>query len=331
MPEEPLVSVILPCYNCEKYVEKAIVSILNQTYKNIEIIITDDCSTDNTLSIIETLAKQDKRIILIRNKSNLKIIETLNNSIDIAHGRYIARMDADDISLPKRIEKQVHFLEYHPEYAICGTNAWHINKSGRIIGTSILPYTSEEIERTKFFGNPFYHSSVMIKKDLINLSRYNSNYIHAEDYELWLSLLLEYKGANLRDRLIKYRIHGDSVCHKYKYEQNETLVNIFSKYLTYGNFDIARLYVYCFYFRIDNTSQLKLDNMLILSKNKNITNMNGYNFYVLYKYFRYFLKNKRMIVFINSLSFFEKIVFLFKLILYSGHSIIFRIHNLFLK
>ena len=95
----PLVSVIIPCYNAEKYVESAIRSIMNQTYKNLEIIITDDCSTDDTLEILQKLAKEDSRIKLYKNETNLKIVKTLNNMISQANGKYIARMDADDISL----------------------------------------------------------------------------------------------------------------------------------------------------------------------------------------------------------------------------------------
>ena len=111
----PLVSVIIPCYNAEKYVEEAVRSIMTQRYKNIEILVTEDCSTDNTLKILKNLEKEDSRIKVIQNKKNLKIVKSLNNMINIAQGKYIARMDADDISLPERIEKQVRFMEENPD------------------------------------------------------------------------------------------------------------------------------------------------------------------------------------------------------------------------
>ena len=114
----PLVSVIIPCYNAEKYVEEAVRSIMTQTYKNIEILVTEDCSTDNTLKILKNLEKEDSRIKVIQNKKNLKIVKSLNNMINIAQGKYIARMDADDISLPERIEKQVRFMEENPEPSV---------------------------------------------------------------------------------------------------------------------------------------------------------------------------------------------------------------------
>ena len=101
--ESPLVSVIIPCYNCIKYVEEAVMSIVNQTYQNMEILITDDCSSDGTYEILKKLAKLDKRIKLYRNQKNEKIIETLNKMIHKSKGKYIARMDSDDISVLTRI------------------------------------------------------------------------------------------------------------------------------------------------------------------------------------------------------------------------------------
>jgi glycosyltransferase involved in cell wall biosynthesis len=331
MSENSLVSIIMPCYNCEKYVETAIRSILNQTYNNMEIIITDDCSIDNTSSIIESLAINDKRITFVKNKSNLELITSLNNSLDIAHGKYIARMDADDISLPDRIEKQVYFLETHPEYVICGTGAWHINSSDKIVDMSIIPLTSEEIENSKFFGSPFYHPSIMIKKEIKELLKYDLNYIYAEDYALWLSILKNHRGMNLKERLIKYRIHEDSVSNKNKNKQSETLVNIFSKHLTGGDFSLARLYVYNFYAFSGKTNDLRLDNTLIAIKEKYATNLRGYNFYIYYKYFRYFLRNKRMSAFINNLSLSEQTIFFFKLSLYFLYALGLKIYNIIIK
>ncbi len=123
--KQPLVSVIIPCYNAEKYVEQAVRSIMNQTYKNLEILITDDCSTDASFAILQKLAEEDARIKLFRNTENQKIVRTLNALVERATGKYMARMDADDISLAKRFERQAAFLEANPDIAICGTNAWH--------------------------------------------------------------------------------------------------------------------------------------------------------------------------------------------------------------
>lgn len=145
----PLVSVIIPCYNAERFVEKAVRSIMDQTYHNLEIICCDDCSSDSTYVILKKLATSDARIKLMKNEVNLGIVRTLNILVKHAHGKYIARMDADDISLPRRIAKQVKFLEIHADYAMCGTNAWHIDEDDRKIGRSFLSISNFEIQRTK--------------------------------------------------------------------------------------------------------------------------------------------------------------------------------------
>ena len=112
---EKLVSVIIPCYNAEKYLRESVESIINQSYPNLEIICIDDCSTDSTLAILEELASRDARVKVLHNSRNMKIASSLNRGLEYSTGEYIARMDADDIALPKRIEKQVDYLEKNKE------------------------------------------------------------------------------------------------------------------------------------------------------------------------------------------------------------------------
>ena len=119
--ELPLISVIMPCYNREKYIVEAIESILNQTYTNFEFIIIDDCSTDNTFEIVKEYAKKDNRILALKKDKNYCYVHSLNKGIEIAKGKYIARMDDDDISLPERFEKQVEFLEKNEDIIALGT------------------------------------------------------------------------------------------------------------------------------------------------------------------------------------------------------------------
>lgn len=215
----PLVSVIIPAYNAEKYVEHAVRSIMNQTYKNLEILVTDDCSTDNTLDILQKLAEEDARISIHHNEQNKKIVQTLNELVERAKGKYIARMDADDLALHNRIEKQIDYLETHSEIGICGTNAWHINESDKIIGISRLPETNEEIQKFKIYKCPLYHPSVVVRKDLLFKNRYDERYIHSEDYELWVRLSTKTKIYNLKERLLYYRIHTSQISKKYTNEQ----------------------------------------------------------------------------------------------------------------
>jgi glycosyltransferase involved in cell wall biosynthesis len=226
----PLVSVILPCYNCSKYIEEAILSIINQTYKNLEIIITDDCSTDNSLQIIESLAKIDNRIIVIKNRENLKLIKTLNNMIDMAHGKYIARMDGDDISMVDRISRQVSFLERHNDFAVCGCQVIHIDENNNCIKKTLMPGRNTAIQSVKYYRTPFYHPSVMIRKGCLSTNPYNETYIGAEDYGLWLKILKNHKGHNLSRRLLKYRIHQKQISQSNNQRETiNTIKNIFDK------------------------------------------------------------------------------------------------------
>ena len=174
---QPLVSVIIPVYNAEKYVEQAVRSILNQTYQNLEILITDDCSADGSFAILQKLAEEDARIKLFRNEHNQKIVCTLNALVERATGKYIARMDADDISLAKRIEKQVAFLEANPCIAICGTNAWHIDEKGKRTKKTCLPLTAEDNQFFLQFYSTFYHPTVMFRSQVYKQNLYSQDFL----------------------------------------------------------------------------------------------------------------------------------------------------------
>ena len=228
----PLVSVIIPCYNTEKYVEQAVRSIMNQTYKNLEIILTDDCSTDGTFTILQKLAEEDSRIKLNRNETNLKIVKTLNNMILQATGKYIARMDADDISLPERIEKQVDFLEQNSDFSFCGSNAFLIDESGKKKGKTLLPVDADENRYFLKFYSTFFHPTVMIRSEIYKQNLYDENFLYGEDYELWCRLIFEenLKGFNLKERLFLYRIFNNQSSEKHRKEQNDSSAKIFDKY-----------------------------------------------------------------------------------------------------
>ncbi|MDP8098748.1 glycosyltransferase family 2 protein [Pasteurella atlantica] len=210
-----LVSVIIPCYNCELYVEEAVRSIINQTYQNLEILVINDGSSDKTESILLKLSEEDSRVKYIKNKENIRLIATLNKGLSLANGEYIARMDADDISLPSRIEKQVAFLEENSDVAICGTNSLHIDENNMIIGHSLMPQDDKAVKIFAKYASPFIHPSVMLRAEQIKGFSYDANYIHAEDFKLWLDILAEYKGYNLKERLIAYRYISTSISHTF--------------------------------------------------------------------------------------------------------------------
>lgn len=221
----PLVSVIIPVYNCEKYVESSVRSIMNQSYRNLEIIITDDCSTDSSYIILEKLSKEDKRIILIKNNINLKIVKTLNNMIAISNGKYIARMDADDISHINRIEKQVDFLEKHTDYSFCGTQSFFIDENNCYLWKSMLPESYKDIKLFSNYSNPFAHPSILAKSECFKSDNYDEEFLYAEDFHLWKIFLKKYKAANLCERLLYYRILNTSISRNNDSKQKQNFID----------------------------------------------------------------------------------------------------------
>jgi glycosyltransferase involved in cell wall biosynthesis len=198
----PAISVVMPVYNGEKYLREAIDSILSQTYTDFEFIILNDGSTDKTEEII--LSYTDPRIVYVKNEDNLQIVKTLNKGIGIAKGKYIARMDADDISLPERFEKQFKFMEENPEVGVCG--AW-IETFGNQSLFWQYPVNHNEIRISLLFYSCMGHPTVMIRNDFRDLLFYDQNYNKAEDYELWQRLVRITKFHNLPFFLLKYRLH----------------------------------------------------------------------------------------------------------------------------
>ena len=211
---KPLVSVIMPVYNGEKYVKEAIESILNQTYKNFEFIIIDDCSTDTTPEILRSFS--DSRIRSVTNEYNLRIAKSLNIGMEIARGKYIARMDADDISYPDRLYKQVDFLEKNPEIGMVGTGIKLFGEMNRI---KLRPETFEENQIRLLFQTCCTHPSIMFRKLLIqNFNiQYSSEFVPTEDYLFIFDFSKISRINNLKEVLFKYRTFSKIISdEKYK-------------------------------------------------------------------------------------------------------------------
>ncbi len=210
--DNPPISVLMSVYNGDKYLKKAIESILKQTFSNFEFIIVNDGSADNSIEIIKSF--NDPRIKIINNKKNLGLIKSLNIGLKQAKGKYIARLDADDIALKNRLEKQFNYLEKNKDITLIGGGAEIINSEGKYIREK-LPITNFDQIRfwTLFFGNPFLHSSIFFKKkDIDSINGYSHTYKHVEDYDLYLRLIKNgYKIINLPEIFIKYRIHNQSI------------------------------------------------------------------------------------------------------------------------
>ena len=208
----PKISVIMPAYNVEKYIAEAIESILNQTFKDFEFIIIDDGSTDRTWEIIQEYSKKDSRIIAFKNKRNLKICKTLNKGIEIARGKYIARMDADDWSYPDRLEKQYKFMEENPEIVISGGTMEVCNEKMEVLNQRKYNLSDEAIRKKLFRYSPFCHPCTIYKKRVAKkMGGYNEYLFDAEDYDFYFRLGLYGKFGNLPDVIFKLRTRSQSV------------------------------------------------------------------------------------------------------------------------
>jgi len=206
----PVISVIFSVYNGALYLREAIISILNQTYRDFEFIIVDDGSTDITSQILDEFT--DDRIIRLNNSANLGLVTSLNRALAVAKGEIIARMDADDISLPDRFQKQLAYLEKHPEIGVLGTAMVQVDEQGRHISTLIPPLKHELILWQTLFGCAIFHATVMMRRqELLKAGGYDANFIHSEDLELWSRLFSKTKFANLTDVLYIRRLHRRSI------------------------------------------------------------------------------------------------------------------------
>ena len=210
------VSVVLSAYNSEKFLKQALESILNQSYKEYEFIILDDASTDSTKKIIQNLTNKDARIIAVYNDINKGLTTNLNKAISLAKGAYIARMDADDIAFPARIEKQVMFLDNNPEIDIVGTAAIDIDENANEIQLRTSPQFHDDIIALLPKANPMIHSTVVFRKNsFASIGFYNEAYRTTQDYEMWFRAAGKgLRFHNLQETLLKYRM--DNNYHKRK-------------------------------------------------------------------------------------------------------------------
>ena len=202
---DPLLTVILPVYNAELYLKECLESLKAQTFRDFEVLIFDDASTDRSNGIL--MAFDDPRFHVERSRKNQGYAVYLNQGIEKARGRYIARMDADDICHPERLQKQFEFLESHPEVGICGTG---YQVFGSVEEKEFQkPLQDAEIRWRLMLDNPFQHPTVMMRRSVLidHALRYREDLMPTEDYELWSRLLEVTKGANLSEVLLRYRFH----------------------------------------------------------------------------------------------------------------------------
>lgn len=229
IPGAPLVSVLMPCFNVSAYLKLCIDSILNQSYTNFELVIIDDGSKDSTVEIIKSYT--DKRIRLLINKENRGISHTLNKGIKTVKGKYIARMDADDIMSRDRLAFQVDFLEKNTSYGMVG--AWHevIDSDGMVIKRLQRATESQHLKLQLYFNNPFIHSAITMRTELVKQFKYDPKFELCEDYDLWTRIAAVTEVANVPHYLLQYRIHNKNVSVSNPNLLKQNVLNLLSREL----------------------------------------------------------------------------------------------------
>lgn len=213
----PKISVLMSVYNSENFIEEAMDSLLGQKFRDMEILVVDDASEDSSLRILERYTKLDKRVKLFKNNENKGLTKSLNFLLEKAKGEFIARMDADDISLPERLYEEYNYLKKNRDIFLIGTGAYNINEKGIILFKSEPLTTSEEIAETLPSGNCIYHPSIMFRNEGY---QYREKFIFSQDYDFYLTLLsIGKKLSNLETHLVKYRVNSSSISNKKGYLQ----------------------------------------------------------------------------------------------------------------
>ena len=203
----PRVSVVMAVYNASEFLREAVGSVLNQTYRNFELIVVDDASPDDSLSIVEGMS--DPRIRIIKHAKNVGAALSRNDALEAAKGDLIAIMDADDVAAPSRLEKQVAFLDSHPDVGVVGCGVYNsIDTTGAVLCTSFLPTDNETLQRTLMERWCFLHPSITFRKSLYKVvGGYRKPFEPAEDHDLLLRMLEHSKAANLSECLMRYRVN----------------------------------------------------------------------------------------------------------------------------
>ena len=236
MKGKPIISVLMSVYKEKpEWLEESINSVLNQTFENFEfIIVNDNPEGIEQKKVLDKYQKLDSRIVLISNPYNLGLPKSLNIGLEKVRGKYVARMDADDISLPNRFKLQYDFLENNLDYGICGTYARYMNEKSKVGLKVRLGYTDKKLKARLLFYTPFMHPSVMVRSGIICQLKYDEYFRVAQDIDLWLRMSKETKFYNIPTVLLYYRIHEQNSNKREKKKlQNDILKKIASERFDY--------------------------------------------------------------------------------------------------
>src|SRR5919106_3261019 len=230
MISTPKVSVVMPAYNAAVYLDEAVTSILNQTFREFEFIIINDGSTDDTASILDKYEKSDTRIS-VYHQENQGMIAALNRGCRLARGEYIARMDADDVSFRDRLEKQVEYIEKHPQIGILGT--WICReKDGSMAGNWCPSTNSKILKWDNFFGVCVAHATVLMRRDVIErLNFYRPEAIDGEDGDLWLRASAITEFGNVPEVLYRVRVWPGSTSQLLSQSRRDVHVRLLTSFI----------------------------------------------------------------------------------------------------
>ena len=257
MKTTPEISLIMSVYNGEDYLSEAIESVLNQTFRDFELIVINDCSTDSTPEILKKYAERDERVKVYTNEVNLRLPSSLNKAIELAKGKYIARMDADDICLAQRLERQYDFMENNPSVALSSCRFMTLKNGVISSGGCGGKCDNESIKALLLVTNPILHPGIIAKADAIRSLGYDKNFTCTEDMELWTRFALaDYKIEIMPEYLMIYRLHDKQITETTLAKQHKEVVavqkNYCGKLLGAMNQEQEEFYIKGIYFR-ENT------------------------------------------------------------------------------
>jgi glycosyltransferase involved in cell wall biosynthesis len=229
VPRAPLVTVLLAVHDGEPYVQAALASVLGQTVSDLELLVVDDASGDGTPGILADL--EDSRVRMLRNDEQRGLAASLNRGLDEARGTYVARLDADDVAMPRRLERQLARIRSAPNVAVVGSAVLELDEAWRVGAVHAMPTGVAELRWSSLFSSPFFHPSVLVERDVLerNVLRYDTTFEESEDYDLWARLLEVGEGDNLPDPLVLYRVHPEQASQRRRALQRECQLRVASR------------------------------------------------------------------------------------------------------
>ena len=254
MSKTPDISLIMSVYNGEDYLAEAIESVVNQTFTNWELVVINDCSTDSTAEILNKYALSDNRIKVHTNEVNLRLPSSLNKALTLVEGKYVARMDADDICLPDRLEKQYDFMEKNPDVALSSCRFITLKNNVYSSGGCGGKCDSESVKTLLLVTNPILHPGIIAKADVIKELKYDKEFTCTEDMELWTRFIMNgHKAKILPEYLMIYRLHDKQITQTTLEKQYKEIIrvqkNYYGKLLECMNEEQEEFYIHGIYFK----------------------------------------------------------------------------------